>query len=203
MNYGLGNIQSVLNAVAYSTDESCTAIESAGAISGASKIILPGVGAFGEAMAQIRSRGVLQEIRAAAKDGVPILGICLGMQLLATRSHEFGLTEGLDLIPGEIRPFEETTAVVRIPHMGWNAVRQTRSSSLFHGVRDGADFYFAHSFYFDPADRDAGICVTDYGFPFVSAVSRGNVHGVQFHPEKSQQEGLRLIRNFLVPEAEC
>ena len=203
VDYGLGNIQSVVNAVCFCGEYPCQVMDRPEDLLAASKLILPGVGAFGEAMDHILSRELDTGIRAVAKKGVPILGICLGMQLLATRSREFGLTRGLDLIPGEILPLEEEERRVRIPHMGWNNVIHEADDPLFQSIGSGADFYFAHSFHFSPKDIGHGIAVTDYGGRFYSAVRKDKIFGVQFHPEKSQEAGLQLIKNFLEKVAGC
>jgi imidazole glycerol-phosphate synthase subunit HisH len=163
----------------------------------AARIVLPGVGAFPEAMARLRSRG----LDAALSEQVigreiPFLGICLGMQLMATRGTEVRETAGLGWIDGEVGLLEGRPGE-RIPHIGWNEVEPTAGSPLFRGIAPGRDFYFVHSYVLRPARDEDVASMTPYGGGFVSAVNRGNVQGVQFHPEKSQQVGFAVLRNFL------
>jgi glutamine amidotransferase len=164
----------------------------------ADRIILPGVGSFGAAMKAMTTKGLAAGLRhLLAKRSLPFLGICLGMQLMATRSQEFGNTEGLNLIPGDIVPLNSNDKADRIPHIGWNTAQPTRDSPLFHGIDSDRDFYFVHSYRYacsDPADVLAE--TPSYG-KFAAAVQHGNLMGVQFHPEKSQRAGFQLIRNFL------
>ena len=164
----------------------------------ADRIILPGVGSFGAAMKAMAEKGLAAGLRyLLAKRSLPFLGICLGMQLMATKSQEFGDTEGLNLIPGDIVPLNSNDRDDRIPHIGWNTAMPTRESPLFRGIDDGRDFYFVHSYRYacaDPADVLAE--TTSYG-KFAAAVQHEHLMGVQFHPEKSQRAGFQLIRNFL------
>jgi imidazole glycerol-phosphate synthase subunit HisH len=164
----------------------------------ANHIILPGVGAFREAMRSIRQRSLDEILREHAIDqNIPLLGICLGMQLLATKGWEVEETEGLGWICGEVKriePFENDT---RIPHIGWNEVQFVRESPLFKGMVSGRDFYFVHSYHLCPQDEEEVLTWTPYGKGFVSAVQRGMIYGVQFHPEKSQRLGFQVLKNFL------
>jgi glutamine amidotransferase len=161
-------------------------------------IVLPGVGAFPEAMARLRGRDLDKAIAdEALGTGVPVLGICLGMQLLATRGFEGGETSGLDWIHGDVVRLEPTDHDPRVPHVGWNEVYPTDDSPLFEGVEPGTDFYFVHSFRFVPTAGDDTQASTPYCGGFTSAVGHGVVFGVQFHPEKSQRAGFQVLRNFL------
>jgi imidazole glycerol-phosphate synthase subunit HisH len=159
----------------------------------ADSLVLPGVGAFPKAVEVLKRNGLWRAVLAHARSGKPLLGVCLGMQLLFGDSDEHGLTEGLGLIPGSVRRFPPDRPV---PHMGWNAVEVVRESPLFEGIPQRADFYFVHSYYGTPDDplHEVGAC--DHGGRFTAAVRRDNVFGTQFHPEKSQDQGLRVLRNF-------
>ncbi|MBN2311725.1 MAG: imidazole glycerol phosphate synthase subunit HisH [Candidatus Hydrogenedentes bacterium] len=197
IDYGMGNLDSVARAV-----EECGAhpmvAERASALAEADRIILPGVGAFGDGMRELAARSFDQALRdEVLGNGIPLLGICLGMQLLADTGFEGGETPGLGFIAGEVVRLEPDTPGTRIPHVGWNEVEASRPCALFEGVASGTDFYFVHSYHFRCADSaDAAAC-TPYCGGFVSCVHRGPVFGVQFHPEKSQKPGLRLLSNFL------
>jgi glutamine amidotransferase len=197
VDYGMGNLDSVARAV-----EECggrpRVTHDEDEIGTAAAVILPGVGAFARGMASIRERGLDAVLRdGVAERGVPLLGLCLGMHLLAGRGTEGGETEGLDLIPGEVRRFAPGDPSLRVPHVGWNEVEVVRPSPLFAGLPSGKDFYFVHSFHFAPEDARDVVATTRYGGEFVSVVQRENVFGVQFHPEKSQRTGFALLRNFL------
>jgi glutamine amidotransferase len=164
----------------------------------ANRIILPGVGAFPNAMQNIKQRALDEILREQVMGHqIPFLGICLGMQLLATRGWEVEETEGLGLIPGEVRRLEPFGEDTRIPHIGWNEVCFVRDSPLFKGIVWGKDFYFVHSYHLSPQDENNVIACTPYGKGFVSAVQRGLIFGVQFHPEKSQRLGFQVLKNFL------
>lgn len=167
------------------------------AVEAADRIVLPGVGSFAAAMQAMDAKGLTASLRnLLARRQIPFLGICLGMQLMATRSHEFGMTEGLDLVPGEIVPLKATQAGERIPHMGWNSAFPRPGSPLWRDLNDGKDFYFVHSYHYDCAAADTLATCPSYG-GFVAAVQRDHLMGVQFHPEKSQKAGFQLLRNFL------
>jgi len=165
----------------------------------ADRIVLPGVGAFAACMHALEARsGVIEAMtRAVTKGGKPFLGVCVGMQLLATRGLEFGETAGLGWIPGDVRRIEPAGHQYKVPHMGWNALTDIAAHPLFAGLEDGAHMYFTHSFAIYPADPAASIARTDHGGAFTAAVAKGNIAGVQFHPEKSQAAGLALLHNFL------
>jgi glutamine amidotransferase len=159
----------------------------------AASLVLPGVGAFPKAVEVLKGRGLWGAIKAHAASGKPLIGICLGMQLLFTDSDEHSLTEGLNLVPGRVRRFPPDRPV---PHMGWNEVTIKRDSPLFRGVPDKSAFYFVHSYYGEPDNPVWEVGSSDHGGRFTAAVQRGNVFGTQFHPEKSQDRGLAVLRNF-------
>lgn len=197
VDYGMSNLGSIRRAL-----EECGAevlvSEDPKDLRRASRIVLPGVGAFGDGMRNLESRGWVPEIRTAVlQDGIPLLGICLGMQLLGDSGYEGGVTRGMGLVPGTVRRLEPDLPGVKIPHVGWNEVYPSRPSPLFDGIPDGSDFYFVHSYHFLPADAGGALATTPYCGSFVSAVAGGNVSGVQFHPEKSGHAGFLLLKNFL------
>ena len=161
-------------------------------IHGASHLVLPGVGAFGDAMDHIRERGVDEAIREAIDEGGAFLGICLGLQVLFTGSEEKGDHKGLDIFPGKVRLFTEGL----VPQIGWNQAHIVRDDPLMAGIPGDAYFYFVHSYYVDPADADITIATTDYHIDYTSIIGRDRVWGIQFHPEKSQQVGLHVLKNF-------
>ena len=158
----------------------------------ADKLVLPGVGAFGNAMENIRSLNLEEMIRAHVAQGKPLIGICLGMQLLFSRSFEHGVHEGLRFIEGDVKLFPSS---VKIPHIGWNQVEIQRQSKILSSVHNNSFVYFVHSYYAEPKEN-VTLTTTEYGFHFASIVQRDNVFGIQFHPEKSQVAGLQLLKNF-------
>lgn len=158
----------------------------------ADKLVLPGVGAFGSAMENLRSLGLQPVIKDHAAAGRPLLGICLGMQLLFEKSYELGEYQGLGLLKGVVRQFSSD---VKVPHMGWNQVEVVKPSPLLTGVPEGSFVYFVHSYYVVPSE-EITLTRTEYGARFTSIVERGNIAGIQFHPEKSQTAGLQLLKNF-------
>lgn len=193
---GLSNLHSVRRAV-----EECGGApfftDAPGALEAATHVILPGVGTFREAMERLRRRGLVAALAEQVLGrGIPFLGICLGMQLLATRGDEGGDTPGLGWIPGVVRRLE-VAPPLRLPHLGWDCVEPCRPSPLFAGLPAGGDYYFVHSYHLDAEGGADVLARTSYGVSFASAVGRAQIHGVQFHPEKSQRLGLRLLRNFL------
>lgn len=196
VDYGMGNLGSVRRAL-----EECGAtpvvVDDPTALAGADKIILPGVGAFHDGMAQLREKGWDDALRETLAAGTPLLGICLGMQLLFAVGFEGGESPGLGLVPGAVRRLDELGCTERIPHVGWNDIRIVGDQPLFRHIADGTDFYFVHSYACAPDSADAVAAVADYGIPFVAAVSHGAAMGVQFHPEKSSKAGFQLLRNFL------
>jgi len=198
IDYGMGNLRSVskaFEAVGYRP----VVTRDVTKIKNASHVVLPGVGAFGDCMANLGRYDLVEPIRLTIQSGKPFLGICLGLQLLFTESEEFGFHKGLGIISGRVRRFrvdEREGMGLKIPHMGWNQVNFQRPCPLFKGIADGAHWYFIHSYFVDPSDRQIAATTTTYGVPFVSSIWRDNVVGCQFHPEKSQTVGLQLIRNF-------
>jgi glutamine amidotransferase len=197
IDYGMCNLDSVRRAI-----EECGGIpivtDQARDIETAHRVILPGVGAFADAMRNIKARA-LDEIlhNQVVRHQIPFLGICLGMQLLATKGWEVHETDGLGWIDGEVRRLEPTMQDTRIPHMGWNEVLFARKSPLFKGIPSGKDFYFVHSYHLICRSEQSVIARTPYCDGFVSAVQRDTIFGVQFHPEKSQRLGFQVLKNFL------
>jgi glutamine amidotransferase len=194
IDYEMGNLRSVQKAFER-TGHSATITSDPSVLAEADRIVLPGVGAFRDAIGALRERQLVGPIRDAIGAGKPFLGICLGLQLLFERSYEDGEHEGLGVIPGEVRRFDLPPGF-KVPHMGWNQVRFRRRSPLFAGVDDAAHFYFVHSYFVAPRDAAWVATETEYATPFCSSVWQGNLFAVQFHPEKSQSAGLRLLKNF-------
>jgi len=197
VDYGMGNLQSIRRALEECGADDITIADDPQSLAAASKIILPGVGAFTDAMDNLNRRGWPVAIRQAVDEGVSLLGICLGMQLLADKGYEGGETAGLGLIPGEVIRFELEDPTLRIPHVGWNEIYPQGDSLMLEDIRPGTDFYFVHSYHFVPRHAENILALSNYGGDFVSAVIKGLVAGVQFHPEKSQQAGFALLKNFL------
>jgi|SRR5688572_17443075 len=194
IDYGLGNLGSVRRAIAELGAEAAL-VDKPEQLAAADRVILPGVGSFADGMALLRERGWVGPLRETRK---PVLGICLGMQLLAARGTEGGAAEGLALIPGDVIHLETLGCALRIPHVGWNAVEvHDASSSILRGIPGGTDFYFVHSYVFTPREERDVVATTSYGVPVPAVVRRGNVVGTQFHPEKSSKAGFRVLRNFL------
>jgi glutamine amidotransferase len=195
IDYGMGNLRSVLNAFDLIEAEARLA-DAPEQVDGAERVVIPGVGAFPDAMAALDERGLTGALRDYAASGRPILGICLGMQLLATRSMEYGDTAGLDLVPGTVELIDPEPSL-RIPHVGWNDVEVTRPSPILEGWNGEVTCYFVHSYELRPDDAESVTATADYGRPITACVERDNVYGAQFHPEKSAGDGLRLLRNFV------
>ncbi|MGC6589306.1 imidazole glycerol phosphate synthase subunit HisH [Paenibacillus sp. Dod16] len=194
VDYGMGNLHSVSKAVERLGYEPLVTGERE-EILAADGIILPGVGAFGDAMEQLRETSLDSVMKDAAESGKPLLGICLGMQLLFSRSEEHGQFEGLDILPGSVVRF--TGGDYKVPHMGWNSLQfEKREHPLFAGLEEG-HVYFVHSYHVLPEVQADLLAVTDYGQPVTAIVGRGSVYGMQFHPEKSGELGMSLLRNFL------
>jgi glutamine amidotransferase len=192
LDYGIGNLGSVLKAFRH-VGASAALVESPREARDAEALVVPGDGAFGAAMDEIERRGFGEVLRGAAAEGRPVLGICIGMQILFEESSEHGRHRGLGLLPGRVTRIETTLPV---PHMGWNRLRQARPHPLFEGVADGAHVYFVHSYKCE-AEPSVVLATTDYDGEVAAIVGRGSVLGVQFHPEKSQAVGLALIRNYV------
>jgi glutamine amidotransferase len=200
VDYRMGNLRSVEKGFAAAGVSGVVVTDDPRVLASARGIVLPGVGAFRDAAANLAASGLREVLLERAGAGVPLLGICLGMQLLATVGHEDGEWDGLGLVPGAC---ERLPGGVKVPHIGWNTVEYPRPSALFHGIEPGSAFYFVHSYHVVPIDASAVIGRTVHGIPFAAAVRSGNVFGVQFHPEKSSDTGLALLRNFarIVEEA--
>jgi len=196
VNYGMGNLRSVQNAFA-ALGERGEIVDDPQAIAASKRVVLPGVGSFARAMENIRRRKLDAAIREAVDAGGALLGICLGMQLLASEGDEDGPSAGLDLVPGRVVRMQPSEGI-KIPHIGFNALSSRGGhGGLFDGLEADSDFYFLHSFRFVARDATSVIGTSDYGGEFVCAIRHRNVVGVQFHPEKSQSNGLKLLRNFL------
>ena len=197
VNYGLGNIQAFVNIYRRLNIDVCIA-DNAGQLHGARKIVLPGVGAFDWAMTRLNASGMRDKLdQLVLVDRVPVIGICVGMQIMAKRSDE-GTMEGLGWIDAEVKKFDVSGFEQRthLPHMGWNTITPFRDSSLFAGMEMPPRFYFLHSYYFLPHSRDVILAETEYGIRYCSAVQYETMYGVQFHPEKSHQWGVQLLKNF-------
>ncbi|HEY2962837.1 MAG TPA: imidazole glycerol phosphate synthase subunit HisH [Pyrinomonadaceae bacterium] len=192
IDYGVGNLRSVEKAFAAMGCEAVVSDDES-VLRAAERLVLPGVGAFGACMKALTARGFHELVRERVAEGTPLLGVCVGMQLLFEESDEFGSTHGLGLIRGRVRRFSDELVV---PHVGWNRINQVREHPLFAEVADGSFFYFVHSYYCEPVDERIVTGETDYGVNYASVVAKGNICGVQFHPEKSQESGLRLLSNF-------
>ena len=192
IDYGVGNLRSVEKAFAAT---GCDAVVSSDEkiLRQAERLVLPGVGAFGACMKALTERGFDELVREQVAKGTPLLGVCVGMQMLFEESEEFGATAGLRLLSGRVRRFSGDLVV---PQVGWNQIRQRLAHTLFAGIADQSFFYFVHSFFCDPVDNSTIIGETEYSDTYASVVAQANVCGVQFHPEKSQVAGLRLLRNF-------
>jgi glutamine amidotransferase len=203
IDYGMGNLHSVASALEHVGAEQVVVTHEAEEIRRADRVVFPGVGAIRDCMAEIR-RLKCDELLAQAltEQHVPVLAICVGLQALMTRSEENGGVDCLDIIPGEVRYFGNPLAGadgqrLKVPHMGWNAVRQTRTHPLWAGIEDGERFYFVHSYYVHAQQRELVAGSVDYGVSADAALARDNLFAVQFHPEKSARAGLRLLQNFL------
>jgi glutamine amidotransferase len=192
IDYGMGNLRSVEKAferIGYDVK----IVQTPRGIVNSDKLVLPGVGAFGQAMRNLHQMGLLEPIHESIHKGKPLLGICLGLQLLFEESEEHGLHKGLKVFGGRVR---RLPTKVKVPHIGWNQIQIKQENSLLEGIPDGSFFYFVQSYYVEPRDERIVIATTDYGLELASIVSKDNVFGVQFHPEKSQNPGLRILKNF-------
>jgi glutamine amidotransferase len=199
IDYGMGNLRSVqkgfekLGFKAEVTSDPRLLLE-------ADRVVLPGVGAFPDCMRNLEQGGFVEPILRVIREGRPFLGICLGLQLLFTESEEFGLHQGLNVIPGRVVRFPdsmvECAEELKVPHMGWNQLSFKRRPPAFEGLEEGANFYFVHSFYVKPEDEGVVATTTTYGFEFCSSIWKENIVATQFHPEKSQEKGLQILKNF-------
>lgn len=197
IDYNMGNLQSVVNAFE-KIGSSVEIVSEPEKLKEYDKVILPGVGAYKDAMTHLNKSGMREAILDFADSGKPLLGICLGMQLLLESSEEFGYTKGLGLIPGEIKEFDKSKFQTRlkVPHMGWNELFVKKDTPLFKGLDKEIYLYFVHSFHASCKDEYA-IGKTFYGYEFVSAVQKDNIYGFQPHPEKSHENGLKILKNFV------
>ena len=194
IDYGVGNLFSLSSSFG-AIGEKCVVTSDPEVIKNAERVLLPGVGAFEDAAKKLKSSGLDSVIKDIAKSGKPIMGICLGMQLLFEKSYEYGEHEGLGLIKGSVRPISDVIPKgLKIPHIGWNALDIKKQNSLFKYIKNGDCVYFVHSYYADC--KDAVIATAEYGAELTAAVAEGNVTGCQFHPEKSGEVGLNILRAF-------
>ncbi len=196
IDYGAGNLRSVMHALKHLQAHDLRLARHGSELAGATKIILPGVGAFGASMEQMRRRDLVAPLLDALASGVPYLGICVGMQMLFDVGEEMGEHKGLGIIPGRVLRFPAFLDR-KVPHMGWNQLDLKKRSPLFHRLDERSHVYFVHSYYCAPQDTSAIIAAVDYGLEFAAAVQSSHIYGVQFHPEKSQINGLRILKNFL------
>ena len=207
IDYGIGNLRSIEKAL-QKVGAEVVRTDDADAVRTAEKLVLPGVGAFGACMAEIRSRGLVQPILDAVASGTPFLGVCVGLQLLFEESEERGRHKGLGILPGKVVRFpnadeaaslldaDDSTERLKIPHMGWNTIKPVRTHPLLQGLTESPHFYFVHSYHARPEQSSDVLATTTYGVEFPAIVHRNNVLGVQFHPEKSHRAGLQVLKNF-------
>ena len=202
IDYGMGNLRSVqkgIERVGFAAEVT----RDRARIESAAGVVLPGVGAFGACMDNLRAFGLTDTVRNVITNGTPFLGICLGMQLLFEESEEFGSVPGLGIFPGRVVRFPDQPDL-KVPHMGWNQITKRQDPPHLRGIDDGAFVYFVHSYYVRPADPSLTATSTDYGVEFTSAIARDNVFATQYHPEKSQAVGLKILENFgRIVEATC
>jgi glutamine amidotransferase len=194
IDYGMGNLRSVQKGFEKVGHQALVTSDPA-EVRKAEKIVLPGVGAFEDAIAELKRKELVRPVLEAIDAGKPFLGICLGLQLLFEKSYENGVHEGLGVLKGDVVRFE-LPEEFSIPHMGWNQLQIRRPAPVLSGLAEGTYVYFVHSYYVVPKDAEVIATETDYGGPFCSSIWRGNVFATQFHPEKSQEEGLKMLRNF-------
>lgn len=199
IDYDMGNLRSVAKAFE-KVGAAAVVTREAKVIESASHVVLPGVGAFKDCMSHLDEFGLIAPVLRSVESGKPFLGICLGLQLLFEESMEFGRHAGLGLLKGSVVRFAASLDAegteLKVPHMGWNDVKIKKDSALLKGVPDGSYFYFVHSYYAAPASPEVTLTTTEYGVEFTSAVEKDNIMACQFHPEKSQKTGLRILKNF-------
>jgi glutamine amidotransferase len=199
IDYGMGNLRSVQKGFER-VGHKAVVTSHPDEILSADGVVLPGVGAFKDCMRNLEDGGLIDSIYKVIEKSKPFLGICLGLQLLFTESEEFGIHKGLDIIKGRVVKFSGGTSHLKIPHMGWNSIKKSGQEGkflpIFEGIPDNSYFYFVHSYYVVPEDDSIIASNTDYGIEFVSSISKDNIFACQFHPEKSQERGLRILKNF-------
>ena len=199
IDYGMGNLRSVQKGFEKAGFDAVVTADPK-VVLDAEKVVLPGVGAFPDCMRNLEQGGFVEPLLKVIREGRPFLGICLGLQLLFTESEEFGIHRGLDVIPGRVVRFPEGLReggeALKVPHMGWNQLAIRRRPPVFAGIEDGTNVYFVHSFYVKPDDESVIAATTGYGIEFCAAVWKDNVVATQFHPEKSQEAGLKILKNF-------
>lgn len=198
VDYGMGNLRSVQKALGlfYPNVKISSSPQE---ILASDKLVLPGVGAFDKAMEELRHRKLADSVVKFIETGRPFLGVCLGLQLLFEESEEGGKAKGLSILKGTVKKFKETKGL-KIPHMGWNRIKlkiKDKKSKILNGIEDGTFMYFVHSYYVEPEDKGIILCQTKYGASFTSGVHKDNIYGFQFHPEKSQACGLKIVENFV------
>lgn len=201
IDVGIGNLGSLRGAL-YSLGWDTQTVACPADMTGLTHLFLPGVGSFSTAMQRLHAADLVEPVRRHAAEGHPVMGICLGMQLLADSGAEGGESAGLGLVDGNVSPFEKLPGL-RLPHVGWNVLHPQQPHPLLKGIRTDVDFYFVHSYYFNAKSKAQIIGTTEYGLSYPSFVASGNVVGVQFHPEKSQRNGLRLLDNFCLWDGTC
>jgi len=197
-DYGVGNLQNLKNAIDHLELQNCI-VQNPDDLESCDRMLLPGVGAFSPAMENLRASGMFKKLEKKVRQGMPLLGICLGAQLLLDESSEDGRCQGLGWIPGKVRRFKHS---LKVPQMGWNQVKFQQQDPIFEKLPSSSYFYFVHSYFMEPETSSMVLGTTDYGHDFASVVHRENLWGVQFHPEKSQQAGLDLLNNFCTMELE-
>lgn len=199
IDYGMGNLRSVQKGFEKVGFDAVVTADPRDVLE-ADRVVLPGVGAFPDCMRNLEQGGFVEPLLKVLQDGRPFLGICLGLQLLFTESEEFGIHKGLNVIPGRVVRFPEGMTEVeeelKVPHMGWNQVSIKRRPPALQGIEDGANFYFVHSYYVQPQDTSVVATTTGYGIEFCSSIWKDNIVATQFHPEKSQEKGLAILKNF-------
>ncbi|MBU1808828.1 MAG: imidazole glycerol phosphate synthase subunit HisH [Candidatus Omnitrophica bacterium] len=200
IDYGMGNLRSVEKALQQAGAKIKVTSKPAD-VAGCDKLVLPGVGAFGDAMKELKGLRLVAPIKDAINRGIPFLGLCLGAQLLFDKSDESPGVKGLSVLGGRVKKFNFRGKSLKVPHMGWNSIQGSgfrgQGAGILNGVPEGSYMYFVHSYYMKPDDKDIVFTTTEYGSGFVSGVRRGNLYGFQFHPEKSQALGLKILGNFV------
>lgn len=199
IDYGMGNLRSMAKALEHLGARNVVVTADAQTVARAERVIFPGQGAVRDCMSALQRNELIEVLRQSAAER-PFLGVCMGMQALMSASEENEGVRALDLFPGLVRHFRHLTGGhpgLKIPHMGWNTVRQLRPHPLWQGIEDEAWFYFVHSYYVAPTDTDLVLAVSEYNAQFAAVIGRGNIFATQFHPEKSQRAGLRLLENFI------